>query len=950
MGSTVPPDPLPDVDATIDAHPPTHQTPADEFFLSAGQELGHFVLIRQLGKGGFAVVWEAEDRTSGRRVALKVLRHGADADSEQVRRFEREARLAASVSHPNCVYVFGAHQIDGWNVISMELMRHGTLDQHLSAVARVPLEQAIEWMFDLLEGLDAVHRIGLVHRDIKPSNCFIDEDGKACLGDFGISKSLELRETLTADSAFVGTPAFAAPEQLRGGDLDARTDLYSLGATIYALITGSPPFKSRHGGELFAKILTEAPAPLTSHGIHAPPGLCEIIDTLLEKDPARRFSSCSALREALLPYRPESALPADRASRFWANVVDHGILALRGLVWPWGALPYAASVLILDVFSFAYFCTTEVAFGGSPGKKLLGLRVGFSDLGSGRKEVLLRNAIFWSVFAIIPDLAVAIAAPRLGWLVALGGRLLLLGVVAFPVRRSPGWQGLHEVFSRTRVVFARENRQSPEVTDHEGMRDWTGPGAIGPYRVAAPLGRSDRGTWLLAVDTDLRREVWIHVHEAPYATARDRTARRHAAQQRWIQGGTAEGNVGWDAYERLRGATLVRYAKIAAGGSVPWEKARGLLLRLGRCLRETAAEVTSIGQIWIDTDSQVRILDLPLLHGEDRCPRARETRIDIVRDAVYALLGEPLPGDILPKALLPPHAEGFIRDICAEPGPGMEQVVTDLEELQRRPIRPGRVRRALMIATEAAIPALLSVLIAVAIQNILGSRNPLFMFQSEFVQELVMREKRALNDGGGNARIDADGTGADALEIVVARLYAEQTFTREVTDIGPEENAVVNRVVRKHGNVSDERYRSAVAQLADAYPGLDSLTTPYGLAMVFLVLVLALPALLGAIFALCFREGLTHMIFDLRLRRETGGQPSRRRCLARSLIAWSPILLACALASSSGYLVHGMAALQLQSASFVIALVLYVAMRVHSIATPGRGIEDRIMGTQLVRT
>ena len=192
------------------------------------------------------VVYEAEDLESGRRVALKVLSHKLDSP-EARNRFFREGRLAASINHPNSVYVFGTEEIAGTPVIAMELVSGGTFKDRVREKGPLPIREAVDAVLQMIEGLAAAQRIGILHRDIKPSNCYVGEDGTVKIGDFGLSISTAIRiePALTATGSFLGTPAFCSPEQLRGDELNARSDMYAVGATLYYLLTGRTPFEAK---------------------------------------------------------------------------------------------------------------------------------------------------------------------------------------------------------------------------------------------------------------------------------------------------------------------------------------------------------------------------------------------------------------------------------------------------------------------------------------------------------------------------------------------------------------------------------------------------------------------------------------------------------------------------------------------------------------------------------
>jgi len=182
-----------------------------------GETFGRYRVLRRLGHGGMGVVYEAEELDSGRRVALKVINEKLGSSPDRAR-FLREGRLAASINHPNCVYVYGTEEIEGTPVIAMEFVTGGTLQQRLTQTGPLPVGQAVDAILQVIEGLEAAQAVGILHRDIKPSNCFEDDQGMVKIGDFGLSIStLPRAETIITESgAMVGTPAFCSPEQLRG--------------------------------------------------------------------------------------------------------------------------------------------------------------------------------------------------------------------------------------------------------------------------------------------------------------------------------------------------------------------------------------------------------------------------------------------------------------------------------------------------------------------------------------------------------------------------------------------------------------------------------------------------------------------------------------------------------------------------------------------------------------
>jgi serine/threonine protein kinase len=249
------------------------------------------------------VVYEAEHLPSARRVALKVLSRVLDS-SEHRRRFLREGRLAASVNHPNSVYIFGTEEIDGSPAIAMELVPGGTLQQRVKEQGPLPVTEAVDVTLQIIAGLEAAQAVGVLHRDVKPANCFLDTHGSVKIGDFGLSISTSGRDEsyLTAVGSILGTPAFSSPEQLRGDELNVRSDIYSVGVTLYYLLTGHTPFACDDLVKLLVTVLEQpAPSPQQCRP-EIPSPLARAVLRCLEKQPEKRFGTYEELRQALVPF------------------------------------------------------------------------------------------------------------------------------------------------------------------------------------------------------------------------------------------------------------------------------------------------------------------------------------------------------------------------------------------------------------------------------------------------------------------------------------------------------------------------------------------------------------------------------------------------------------------------------------------------------------------------
>ena len=327
--------------------------------LSTGARLGPYEVVALLGAGGMAEVYRAKDTRLGREVAIKVVSESLGTDGTFVERFEREARLVGSVSHPNVVALHDVGVHDGKPYFVTELLQGQTLRTRLADGA-VPLATALDWAMQMAEGLAAAHERGIVHRDLKPENVLLSRDRHIKLLDFGIAKVIAsaqepaapangdahdlLDETMasvnskTGTGVVIGTPGYMSPEQVRGDPVDARTDLFSLGAVLYELLSGRRAFPGASPVESGYAILHHEPEPLPAT---VPPAVAQVVRRCLEKDPARRFQSARDLAFHLEALRaPASgttvavAAPAPWESRRWLGVaVVVGLLVVAGALW-----------------------------------------------------------------------------------------------------------------------------------------------------------------------------------------------------------------------------------------------------------------------------------------------------------------------------------------------------------------------------------------------------------------------------------------------------------------------------------------------------------------------------------------------------------------------------------------------------------------------------------------
>ncbi len=264
-----------------------------------------YELEELVGSGGMSSVYRAHDRLLHRKVALKVLHEQYTGDAEYVDRFRAEARTVATLSHPNIVTVIDRGEHDGRQFIVFEYVEGEDLKQLIQRSGRVPVATALELAIQISEGLSFAHRQGLVHRDVKPQNVLMNGDGRAKVTDFGIARSLEVRQGLTQTGTVLGTSDYIAPEQAQGGRVDEHTDVYSLGVVLYELLTGEVPFTGENFVAVAMRHINEPPPPIRDRRADVSPRLEEAVQKAMAKDPGDRFPTMAAFRRELEQCRAE---------------------------------------------------------------------------------------------------------------------------------------------------------------------------------------------------------------------------------------------------------------------------------------------------------------------------------------------------------------------------------------------------------------------------------------------------------------------------------------------------------------------------------------------------------------------------------------------------------------------------------------------------------------------
>lgn len=722
------------------------------------EHVGGYRLLHPLGSGGMGTVYEAVEASSGRHVAIKLIARDYALSDLAVERFRQEGRLASSIAHPRCVFVLAADEENGRPFIVMELMPGTTLDDLVSEQGPLRIDHAVIKILDVIEGLQEAHRLGVVHRDVKPSNCFVDVDGRVKVGDFGLAKSLATDTHLTRTGSFLGTVLFASPEQVRKDRVDQQSDVYSVAATLYFLLTGKAPFEGTgDSAATLARIVSEPPLAPRKFRPEIPLALERVILRGLERHRERRWRNLEELRQALLPFVPGHLSMGSMGARFGAYLVDYLVLTLFigalgllavGMGWAHPATSPAAGFrldlqILFKIPWLIYFGVSESLWGASLGKWLLRLRVVTPQGDRPRlARSLWRIVVFYCLlnigalaalvlaqFFVPQDLQPATATRRQQLLLICIGVLPLLatplglGLILLPMRERNGYRGTHEFASGTLTVRLpwpeRRNTIWGAIREIPLRHSKEVPEQIGPYGVRGIIGAMRTGNLLLGDDTALERSVaiWLRPGTEPPLTEARRAITR-ATRPRWLGAGNLD-DQRWDAFVAGAGCPLTDL--VAEAGPLSWADARFFLEQLTSELAASVREGTlplqlSLQQLWVLPNRGVQLLDVlfedstpePGLSDDDRALALMQ------RTAVLLLepdgTNDPRPEGPL-RAPLPRHARDMLQRFFGQ-GRAYASVAEFQEALQATRMEATEITRPRRLAHLAMQACLLAIGIA----------------------------------------------------------------------------------------------------------------------------------------------------------------------------------------------------------------------------------------------
>ncbi len=688
----------------------------------APTQVAGYRLLRFIGGGGMGNVYEAVSSESGERVAVKLLSKKLASNPSSNERFRQEGRLASQITHPRCVFVIRADTDNGRPFIVMELMPGETLKDVVDQRGPLPIAEAVAYMLDVVEGLIEAHRLGVIHRDVKPSNCFLADDGRVKIGDFGLSKSLtgeQAEKQLTGSGTFLGTVLFAAPEQIKHEPVGYDSDVYAVCATLYYLLMGRAPHQHESLTAVLAKVISEPAPSLRAKRSEVPVALEKIILKGLERDRSRRYGTLEELRSALQDQVPSAQTPSRLRVLILAYLVDVFLLQLL-----YGAFELLLRVVLRQPYDFEnpilsnwphmiitllYFSLFEGLSGATPGKRLMRLRVrrlgecGPPGLGWATLRTLVYNGI-WLIPPLFYLICSVLGLAKLGWWMSGLGWVAAVLLLLMQIRRTAlGYRGLHDFASGTRTVAqalaprtAAFVSKQPAPLEHTVASSTPLPEAVGMFSVKGKLCDVDDGgeIWL-GEDSSLGRRVLIRV-ESPgmgddslYDEPIVRPSRLRAVGHGLVPWNKTDR--AWVAYVAPTGAPLTDI--VTPQHPIPWADAVGLIDQLVHELVEGEATfsnpaILTAEQVWVEPNGRVQLLDFPIPTGQavlagetrSRYPRGTADAGKFLKQCTTLMLeGLPRTTKQPIAAPLPPKAGRLLAQLLEDNDPKLSEFHRELK-------------------------------------------------------------------------------------------------------------------------------------------------------------------------------------------------------------------------------------------------------------------------------
>ena len=960
----------PDEGSTIAHSPaPSVELAAEE---TTPETIGGYRLLRLLGAGGMGRVFEAESVVSGDKVAVKLLSTQLTKNRTSVERFRQEGRLASQLSHPRCVFVIAADTENDRPYIVMELMPGETIKDLIDRCGPLPPHQAIRMIVDVIEGLQEAHRFGVIHRDIKPSNCFLMPDGRVKIGDFGLSKSLGSDGQLTQSGAFLGTVLYASPEQIRGEAVEYASDVYSVCATLFHMLTGRPAFQHENITAALAKIISEDAPSIRSIKPTLPRSLDKVVARGLERDRSRRWQTLEELENALLALVPGHLTYGGLTVRVGAYLLDEIFVRLM-LVLPLsailrGLLGSAAPLETITLIVLpVYFIFLEGLFGGSLGKRVLRMRV--CRIGStdppGLKASTIRTLCFYLlVMVTLYPARVLLEAGGAWGLLAIAPFITGLLLLIVPMRKSNDFRGLHEMVSQTCVMKLPRRRRKLSLTSKCGNRLLNLPPvrqllpfSLGSYSVRGAMPSANGGWTVLAEDTLLGRNILIQVRPSTQKIKESSCETIRPTRARHLQYGEIElsgVNHDWNAFVAPSGSAIADIA--GPNRRLSWTETRPLLEQLSDELRASHVEGTlpvelGLDQVWVLHDGRLQLLDDPVPRP-GKVAQYSNGPLGLLRDlATLALEGQvrhsSLPAQPI-QAPVPIHASAFLNRLLENqlPFSNIEDCCATLKRTCEAPTQVDQPMRlahvtfqGVTLALGLASMFLISGLFAVAAVMELENRS---RAAEQLLQEISKADGKArLTMIPGMAPLladeqklrnaltkqnELDRSEAERLRrsfnLVTRGLSASVKSTGGYSEVAISERALNNK---------DESNRVIVERFGDWKAAC--------------TIILFWP-IFWATIAFIWRGGFSYMILGIGIV-DRHGRPIKRRTAAfRALAVWLPVALL--LCGSAWVQANHPGLVNLHSVLWLAAVLLLPFYIGVALANPDQPPHDRLFRSFLV--